>query len=284
MSGSWSNDTSSLIILIEEVSGFSGIFGYSPAPGAGHLVFSVAAAAGTDPYGNKYVAGVTVYDESNLLFANMQAGKFLWGQIVGGAVDFTDAGELGANSAGDTVVTGSNQALTAFTDAVQLRLVAGEPNQHGGLNFAPYLLMLDTAGTSQVDFGLSGAVVHTNLQGAFVPWQTPVLGAGWSAANIRGALPLQYRIDAEDNLVVKGSVSVTSTTPATGVFTVVAPYAPTGDYALQEGLILKQNSSGLGFAFGHGFINSGVVSQNGLTFTLGDIVSFDFSWPLGNIA
>jgi hypothetical protein len=41
-------------------SGFSGLFIYSPAPGPGTLVASFAAAAGTDPYGNKYPADLTI--------------------------------------------------------------------------------------------------------------------------------------------------------------------------------------------------------------------------------
>lgn len=59
MSGTWSNQRVDLIILQEDVSGFSGIFGYSPSIGAGNLIFSVAAVAGTDPYGNSYPAGIS---------------------------------------------------------------------------------------------------------------------------------------------------------------------------------------------------------------------------------
>lgn len=60
MAGSWSNTAVSLIVLIEQVTGYSGIFGYSPTIGAGNLVFSLAAAAGTDPYGNAYPKGLSV--------------------------------------------------------------------------------------------------------------------------------------------------------------------------------------------------------------------------------
>jgi hypothetical protein len=60
VAGSWSNAAQSLIVLIEEVTGYSGIFGYSPAPGTGTLVFSLAAAAGTDPYGNAYPQGLSI--------------------------------------------------------------------------------------------------------------------------------------------------------------------------------------------------------------------------------
>lgn len=64
MAGSWSNSTPDLIVLIEEIAGYSGMFGYSPSIGAGNLVLSIAAAAGTDPYGNDYEEGITVYDSS----------------------------------------------------------------------------------------------------------------------------------------------------------------------------------------------------------------------------
>jgi hypothetical protein len=38
-----------------------GLFVYSPAPGFGNLVESIAAANGTDPYGNAYLSGFTSY-------------------------------------------------------------------------------------------------------------------------------------------------------------------------------------------------------------------------------
>ncbi len=59
MASPWSNQVVSLIILTEATTGFSGIFGYSPSPGAGTLIFSLAAAAGTDPYGNPYPQGLS---------------------------------------------------------------------------------------------------------------------------------------------------------------------------------------------------------------------------------
>jgi hypothetical protein len=55
----WSNQAVALIVLTEETAGYSGIFGYSPGPGPGNLIFSVAARAGTDPFGNSYPAGVS---------------------------------------------------------------------------------------------------------------------------------------------------------------------------------------------------------------------------------
>lgn len=61
----WTNQAVTLIVLEEEATGFSGLFGYSPAPGTGNLIFSIAAAAGTDPYGNTYPAGLNVGQQAS---------------------------------------------------------------------------------------------------------------------------------------------------------------------------------------------------------------------------
>jgi hypothetical protein len=56
----WSNQAVSLVVIIAG-GGFTGLFVYSGAPATGNLIASVAAVAGTDPYGNVYNAGVFSY-------------------------------------------------------------------------------------------------------------------------------------------------------------------------------------------------------------------------------
>jgi hypothetical protein len=60
----WTNQAVSLIVLEEAATGFTGFFVYSPTLGAGNLVGSWAAKAGTDPYGNAYPAGLQVSNGS----------------------------------------------------------------------------------------------------------------------------------------------------------------------------------------------------------------------------
>ena len=48
------------IVIVYGTSG-TGIFVYSGTPASGSLIVSIAAAAGTDPYGNAYEQGVTTY-------------------------------------------------------------------------------------------------------------------------------------------------------------------------------------------------------------------------------
>lgn len=52
------NTSAFQLLIISATGGFTGLFEYSPVPGAGNLVASITPAAGTDPYGNHYPAGV----------------------------------------------------------------------------------------------------------------------------------------------------------------------------------------------------------------------------------
>jgi hypothetical protein len=63
MAGGWNNQLISLLILIAQASGFSGLFAYSPSPGYGNLIFSVSVTGGEDDYGNPYYAGAVSYNE-----------------------------------------------------------------------------------------------------------------------------------------------------------------------------------------------------------------------------
>lgn len=78
----WNNQAITLIIIEEEITGFSGLFGYSPKLGHGNLIFSVAAASGTDPYGNNYDQGITVYTRNGGLLANLLAGILTFGDTL----------------------------------------------------------------------------------------------------------------------------------------------------------------------------------------------------------
>jgi hypothetical protein len=54
----WDNQAVSLLLLTLTTGGFAGIFGYSPAPGLGNLVFSLTAPGVTsDPFGNPVKSG-----------------------------------------------------------------------------------------------------------------------------------------------------------------------------------------------------------------------------------
>jgi hypothetical protein len=69
VSNGWSSQDN-ILIVITDITGYSGLFFYSPTVGPGNLVGSWTANGGTDPYGNVYPAGLTSYapgDESKYL-------------------------------------------------------------------------------------------------------------------------------------------------------------------------------------------------------------------------
>jgi hypothetical protein len=130
MAGSaWTNQLVNLIVLAEESGGYSGFFGYSPAPGPGNLRISITAVAGTDPYGNAYLQGVTTYEPLSL-----PVGSFLALNIFSASVTeyyalsyagpYTEYAQvqLGINIVG-SVVSGSITLNAAGPDG-QIQLVA----------------------------------------------------------------------------------------------------------------------------------------------------------------
>ena len=116
MADEWSNPAVTLVILQEQATGFSGIFGYSPTPGLGNLIFSVAAAAGTDPYGNTYPQGISgqgnisIFGTAALLIYN---GTPELGNLIG-----SWAAAPGTDAFGNTYtagITASQGTLTGVT-------------------------------------------------------------------------------------------------------------------------------------------------------------------------
>ena len=107
MSTAWTNQVTSLIILTEQSTGFSGLFGYSPSAGAGNLIFSIAAVSGTDPYGNAYQSGITDYSGANI-WAQLQAGVI----NLNGAAGQFQTGQLGTSGSGTTFLSSGLETNT----------------------------------------------------------------------------------------------------------------------------------------------------------------------------
>ena len=183
MAGSWSSLETNLIVLVEESSGYSGIFGYSPAPGLNNLVFSIAAAPGTDPYGNVYVAGIGTYNGAvNTDHIDAVSGNARFGNAASSHFSFDVINSIlyAANSSAQNVVQvdAARQAMFFYSGnpalgnlIVSLAAQAGT-DAHG--NAYPQGLNA-TTGT------ISGATIEgpnsiQNGQGSFYYSGTPALG------------------------------------------------------------------------------------------------------------
>jgi hypothetical protein len=102
----WSNQAVSLIV-IQAGGGFTGLFEYSPTPGFGNLVYSVAPQTGTDPYGNAYRAGGTSYTQSGGTFfaCSVQGAQITFYSAATAAGPWSIDSGLSSDAAGDLIAT-----------------------------------------------------------------------------------------------------------------------------------------------------------------------------------
>jgi hypothetical protein len=106
----------------------SGAFFYSGTPASGNLISSVTNSAGTDSFGNNYLAGPASYDNSSQIATALNAGfvAFYGGSLAGGWSALSEvagdvAGNLQVNAGGQlqlvgsggVTINGSNQTSTA---------------------------------------------------------------------------------------------------------------------------------------------------------------------------
>jgi hypothetical protein len=120
-----------VVIFGTSTNGSTGLFVYSPTPAKGNLIASIAAAAGTDPYGNAYLQGTANYalvSGTTFIADALLGGQVQWWQsTTGEAGPYTEQFAIGA--AGST-----NQDFT--TTATQIAqgipgVVAQDPTNIG---------------------------------------------------------------------------------------------------------------------------------------------------------
>jgi hypothetical protein len=119
----WTNQIVSLIILSAALEGFSGLFSYSPAVGAGNLAASIAPVAGEDPYGDQYLAGLAAYGAT--FAAALAAGfvSFYAGSLAGG---WTEEATIQGDGLGNLILAALNTIqLTSVTEANSDLIVDG---------------------------------------------------------------------------------------------------------------------------------------------------------------
>ena len=198
MTQPWSNQSVSLIV-ISAGGGFTGLFVYSPTPGAANLIASIAPANGTDTYGNAFVQGVTSYDAPGVGVASgMNGGQIqLYTGPVSGAGPWTSQFSLTTNGAqvqlnstgSDSMLLASGGVPTGAAGTTVDGLMAG-----GGEAFKSATTSLTSQTTLQVDPDLQlqgligGATYHVEfglvgLTGGDTPgikWQ--LAGSGLNSA------------------------------------------------------------------------------------------------------
>lgn len=275
----------------------NGLFFYSAAPALGNMTGSWARADGTDAYGNAYLAGITIYSSlGQVQLAGADGSVAL--TAAGGNKIFIEDGAIAWAWTGSA----SNAQLiidTARRGALQLSSGKAGANDKSGMLSLTTSNGVPTAGSqdtyphaSTSDY--NGAVIaHHYVTGAMVKttdlagttgatWQAASgLGTGWAAGPSAGTVQaLQYRLDAEDNLVLEGAVHTTSTTPAATIFTLPTAYRP----KVTRRSPGVSNSGGTATARYVEVNSTGAVSINANLTTSSTDVYFSVTVPLGNLA
>lgn len=267
----------------------AGAFFYDGTPTANNLTFSIASHAGTDEFGNVYLAGFVAYDTAGdtqlVQYIQMIQGTIFIGEVVGGVLPLLPA-EIGAN--GDhifhaTPVDPNNPTTT--NDQLFFDIKGGATGQASGSSTTPRVQLSDSADSSAADLWMSGSVVYTDDSGTPQTKQVPTPGTGWtlSAAALRGAPPCRFWREG-DTVQVRGAMATTSATPAGVAFAVGAAYRPVAAWDLQQDYLFQQSSAGVQKGPAHVFISAANLSVNGLTAAaVGDVVNFNFSYTLGHV-
>jgi hypothetical protein len=188
---------------------------------SGALILSVSSAAGTDGAGNAYPAGLNVAGAQLTHLASTAHGDAVLTSDV-----FGDAyARWVVNADGSTSWGGG----TAATDTDLYRAQTG-------------LLATDTDFSVGGNGRVTGAWIKT-VSGSETTWQPPTLSTGWaSGAAFGNGTALEFRLDAEDNLFIAGSVQSTATwTNGATLWTFTGSWLPKSNWS---GPCSVSNSSG----------------------------------------
>jgi hypothetical protein len=244
----WNNQLVSLIIITAG-GGFTGLFMYSPVPGAGNLVTSIAPAAGVDPFGNPYPSGVNVGKPTGvqmnlgvdptgigILVPLLNDSRWFNGEITGaispGPPPFADIAIIGPS--GKVSPFRGHVALTFnssdnVSSSANLEAIYNDDN-----NVDHFYTVIDCSG-----FNTNACAALTATQpGTGTSSTNPAISESWHdlrpltnsfIGTVAGLVPPQYRKCADGDVQIYGNVR---TPPTTGNYnsvtwgTLPAAYRP----------------------------------------------------------
>lgn len=254
---------------------------YDGTPTAGNLVASISVDGGVDSFGNTYLGGIVTYSGDE--FASLNVGNLLLGLID----DSTNAGFVGLSGAGG--VGASSPVNGSDPDFATWRLTSGDTSATptSSTNYPHFEIGAFSGGTTT---WVNGAVVRSTVSGGVSTaetWRTPSYSANWAGSTTFGTLSgglttLKYRMDAEDNLWLRGSF-VASAGAGTTVFQLPAGYRPVSNAPIPVAFISSGGVAGNAWMYVSAAGNLNLNSQLGSAATSGTTYTVNGKIPLGNV-
>lgn len=281
-----SNASSGARIVIDGTQ--NGIFIYDAS---NNLVESIAAAPGTDPFGNHYTSGFGSYGIGSQTFGDLSGGNLVLGNIIGGTPDTANAGFLQALGRLFQLVTSIDPGLPTLTDPLRVTFTTGQTAQVTGSTNAPNITIAANDLASAADQYISGSVIKTSNSTAPETWQTPGFNTNWAASTtFNGQSPmvsLKFHKDAENNLMVYGCFAAGAVVPGSTVFVLPSAYRPVTLNSGSNFLLPCMRNSGGAVTFGSLRVDTSgnvvVAIANGLGIAANDQFFAEGKIPLGNI-
>lgn len=266
MGEAWSNQLVSLIIIAAG-GGFTGLFMYSPAPGPGNLVTSIAPQAGVDPFGNAYPAGITEGKTGKVqaqLFANPATGIGILQYLYNDA-RFTNSEVLGAVQGSpafaDLALIGPASTNPAFDDHIEFAL-----NSSDAISSSANLVQfyVSTSNVLFIFFAIDCGGVQIRACSQLTATDpttgttaTPAQSETWHdlrplqnsfIGTISGRYPPQYRKLADGNIQIEGFIQCPNiANPNSITFaTLPAVYRPTANTGQKWACVDETNVTPVG--------------------------------------
>lgn len=188
----WNSQSATQLLIVNASPGFTGLFVYSPSPGTGNLIASSTATAGTDPYGNAYLAGITSYGTgvASQQFFNLQGG------------------------------------FATLSDSASHKWLID-----ANANFTSPVMRLQSLATLTPLFVSQAGTAITTQPGTSNPetWHAPATAGFTTAAGVQ---PVEYTLLPDGNVAITGQMNASGAyTAGTTIWTMPAGYRPSTNAA-----------------------------------------------------
>lgn len=190
------------------------------------LIASISPDNTTDSQGNTILHGITSYETGGHEYASLFNGSINVGRYGPDAPAGSQSGyfaTLGNNTA--TVISSSQ--TDAVPDQMFMEFWSGLRNSKMGDADYPHAIVDGDVWVPPGNAAVIASILPNGTPNAIPEtWHVvgdtgePSFGSGWTSASSSGTYqPLQYRLDAEDNVYLSGVFHATTASPGSGVFT-----------------------------------------------------------------